>query len=169
MGSVVIGYCDNTFPVWVNRLGGYAKSRLSITIIVIVVLICKSMSDWKGGMASGGLKNTNGRGSGRFESSRIPLEGDAYFNPPLNSSSKDAFGLILAVGNLKPIWQLESLFCYTGTWQDERQDKTSGGNSDSQEVILTIATGLLSIDPLLTLQNPRHSRSFVTNGRCTPY
>jgi hypothetical protein len=127
------------------------------------------MSDWKEEIASDGFKNTNGRGSGRFESSPIPSEGDESLNPPLNPSSKDAFGLILTVGNLKPIWQLESLFCYTGTWQNDRQRKTSGETSDSQEVILTIATGLLSMDPLLTSQNPQHLRSFVMNGRCTPY
>jgi hypothetical protein len=127
------------------------------------------MSDWKEELASGGLKSMDGRGSGRFEPSPIPSEGDASLNPSFNPSSKDAFGLILTVGNLKPIWQLESLFCYAGTWQDDRQGKTSGETSDSQEVILTIATGLLSMDPLLTSQSQQHLRNFVTNGRCTPY
>jgi hypothetical protein len=105
------------------------------------------------------LRNMKGRASGRFGSSPVPSESDASLNQPpspVGPSSKDAFGLVLTVSDLKPIWQLESLFCYKGTWKDDRLDKGSGETSDSQEVILTIATGLNSINPLLTSQNPEH-------------
>ena len=83
--------------------------------------------------------------SGRFGHTPIPSEE----NLPLESSSessrsspKDVFGLVLLLGGVQPIWQLKSIFCYRGLWQDDRKKSlTVNSSTCHQNVVLTIATG----------------------------
>lgn len=63
-------------------------------------------------------------------------------SPAYSQKSEDAFGLVLSIGAIRPIWQLQSLYCYHGTWHDNRTETTSEADSnDDIEIILTIATG----------------------------
>lgn len=63
-------------------------------------------------------------------------------SPADSQKSEDAFGLVLSIGAIQPIWQLQSLYCYHGTWRDNRNETTSEPDSnDDIEIVLTIATG----------------------------
>jgi hypothetical protein len=83
------------------------------------------------------------------------------------SSSKNNFGLVLLLGGVQPIWQLNSLFCYRGLWQDDR-NKTLPANSltSRQNVVLTIATGTSGSIQSLILQTRRQLLNYATNGKC---
>jgi hypothetical protein len=116
------------------------------------------------------LLNMDTIASGLFELSPIPGEADAYPNQasenPLPPSSNDAFGLMLSVGGVRPIWQLDSLFCYQGTWRDDRRSEEGGR---PQEIIFTVATGQSSFHFVLTSESPQHLQSFVKNGICIDF
>jgi len=80
--------------------------------------------------------------SGRFASSPIPSEPGDASSSVVSSATPDAFGLVLSIGGIQPIWQLTSLFCYKGLWQDHhREGADDDPHGEGIEVILTIAIG----------------------------
>ena len=85
--------------------------------------------------------------SGHFGYTPIPSEVGAPFESRSDSSTsspKDAYGLVLLLSSVEPVWQLNSLFCYRALWHDDRENALSSDQSSSnQEVILTVATGNL--------------------------
>jgi len=80
--------------------------------------------------------------SGRFGYTPVPSEIGPIPSTP-RVSTPDAFGLVLSLGAVQPIWQLPSLFCYRGLWQDDRAKTFQPLSSPSLglEVIITVATG----------------------------
>jgi len=81
--------------------------------------------------------------SERFDSQsepNVPLEPDST---PIRtrSPSADAFGLVLHISSVQPIWQLPHLFCYRAVWQGDRKELSSDASNLRREVVLTIATG----------------------------
>jgi hypothetical protein len=108
---------------------------------------------------------------GRFGYTPIPSEQNVPLASPSDSSTsspKDVFGLVLLLGGVQPIWQLNSLFCYRGLWQDDRNKTLPVDATISrQNVVLTIATGTSGTNQSLTLQTRRQLLNYVTNGRCT--
>ena len=88
--------------------------------------------------------------SGRFGYTPIPSE---FMGPPETPSGEDSrssfsptdvFGLVLLLGAVQEIWQLKSLFCYRGLWQDDRRRNIlAESQTVRQAVVLTIATGSL--------------------------
>jgi hypothetical protein len=87
--------------------------------------------------------------SGRFGHTPSPSE---YMGPPetpsgqdsrSSSSPTDVFGLVLLLGAVQEIWQVKSLFCYRGLWQDDRRRNIrTESHRVRQAVVLTIATGI---------------------------
>jgi hypothetical protein len=95
--------------------------------------------------------------SGRFGSTPIPSEHMVPLETPSgdesrSSSPMDVFGLVLLLGAVHEIWQLKSLFCYRGLWQDHRKrNLLTEPEPSRQEVIITIATGTIFLNPDLLL------------------
>ena len=74
----------------------------------------------------------------------VPLETPSGEQSRSSSSPTDVFGLVLLLGAVQEIWQLKSLFCYRGLWQDDRKrNLLIESQTTRQEVVLTIATGTL--------------------------
>ena len=90
---------------------------------------------------------------GRFGYSPIPSEQNVSLNSSPDGSTtspEDVFGLVLLLGAVQPIWQLRSLFCYRGLWQDEcEKGSTVDPLATRQDVVLTVATGIRTIIPYL--------------------
>jgi len=90
--------------------------------------------------------------SGRFGYTPIPSEYMIPLETPSDDESRlssptDVFGLVLLLGGVQEIWQLKSLFCYRGLWQDDRKrNPLTEAQASRQEVILTIATGTIFFD-----------------------
>lgn len=72
---------------------------------------------------------------GEFGYSSIPSNHNSGSGS--TASQKDVFGIVLSFGRIQPIWQLNSLVCYRGMWQDDRER-----NSTRRDVVLTVATGI---------------------------
>jgi hypothetical protein len=83
--------------------------------------------------------------SQRFRYKRLPSEQNMSLDSlpeSENSSPTDVFDLVFSLDASRLIWQLKSLFCYRGLWQDDRKTAQS---LEPSEVILTVATGVLRI------------------------
>ena len=115
------------------------------------------------------LSYSSSKEFGRFGYAPIPSEQNPLESSSESSTSspRDVFGLVLLLGGVQPIWQLNSLFCYRGLWQDDRNKTLSVSASTShQYVVLTIATGTSGANQSLTLQIRRQLLNYVTNGIC---
>lgn len=103
------------------------------------------------------LASVPGIRSGRFGYTPIPSEQMVPLETPSGDESRlssptDVFGLVLLLGAVQEIWQLNSLFCYRGLWQDDRKrNLLTEPQASRQEVVLTIATGTILPTPDLLL------------------
>ena len=103
------------------------------------------------------LARVPGTRSGRFVYTPIPSEQIVPLETPSGEESRlssptDVFGLVLLLGAVQEIWQLNSLFCYRGLWQDDRKRSLrTEPQASRQEVVLTIATGTIFPIPHLWL------------------
>ena len=92
-----------------------------------------------------GTNETETKDFGRFGYTPIPSD----HNEPSTSSvasmtpPTDPFGLVLLLGSVQAVWHLKSLFCYRGSWHDERATELSTEPcARRREVVLTLATGI---------------------------
>jgi hypothetical protein len=103
------------------------------------------------------LASVPGIRSGHFGSTPIPSEQMVPLENPCGDESRlssptDVFGFVLLLGAVQEIWQLNSLFCYRGLWQDDRKrNLRTEPQAPRQEVVLTIATGTIFPIPDLML------------------
>ena len=133
----VICCCDNAI---------YTKMEfLSLTWYIITTHIFLIMTNKPNELTQMGLSQPSLRQTGRFGHTPIPSEQNFSLessSDSLTSSPKDVFGLVLLLGAVQPIWQLQSIFCYRGLWQDDRKKSlTVNSSTCHQNVVLTIATG----------------------------
>ena len=153
MGQI---HCTSFISFPLRRLDCFLLHTLPLFSLFTVRLSAMPDNDSEGS-PNEQLGSVPGIRSGRFGYTPIPSEQMVPLETPSGDKSRlssptDVFGLVLLLGAVREIWQLNSLFCYRGLWQDDRKrDLRTEPQASRQEVVLTIATGTIFLIPDLLL------------------